>query len=1208
MAVQGTGVVRTLDLLEDEDSPCLVLELLTGESLASWARSEPRPLEAILRVGIQLAEALHRVHSKRWIHRDLSPANVFVSPETLETTLTDFGSARMLGSMHREALSRSRSRSHGFGAGLAYSSPEQTGRMGRGVDSRSDLYSLGACLYFVLVRRPPFDFEDPLALLHAHLAREPEPPHALDESVPVGVSRIVMKLLEKEPECRYQSARALAEDLQACLEAFERDGAIPADLPLATLDLPMRPMFRQVVYGREAELAVLEDSLEQARTTGLSGLCLVHAAPGMGKSALIDALRAAVAQVGGVLTSGRFDSLRRDVAHVGLRTALSSLADQMLCAGEEQAAEWQTRLSESLGRVAGVIAEFVPELGHVIGDVSPVAPLSARESARRLELALERSLRACSSRERPLVLALDDLQGANRDSVALLENLIVSTRDCAILWILGYRSEEPEFAVQVRDHVIAADATAAVCEIQLGPLPHEAMARMLADALRVERSRVDPLARAAMRKTDASPLMAQQFVLQLHAEGTLRVNPGVGWEWDDAEVAAAEVQEGAVAIICRKLDRMPERTREFCSLLSCIGQSFHAEQVRQVTGASQQEVESQLFELADEGLIAPSSEGFQFAHERIREACLEQIQEHERGMLHHRIGQQLLRSTSFDELAERCVEISMHLQLGSEHVAQEERAATLAIHLAAGERTLRAGAPQTACAHLDAGRRLLREADWDSEPKRAFSLIHESIEAEIMCGELGRASELAEELVARPLTGFDLCRALAKRIRVLTALNHPDIASEVVAALRCFGLRWSAEPSPFWIALRTRWVGWMLRGPLDGTRFRKPEHFDLERIFPQLILHEASAVLISQDSSLINRSILNTLDQMRQHGVMRSAALPLAGYAALRLEVLGDWKGLRRWVEASLSWADEVEDELGLIAKVSLYSFTAIWLGPRRERIEPLWSLMDVLQERGNLQIASVALISVLAISALVGRPLSEILAALDQGHRWQAWPKVRAFLRCHGEAYRLLSDPEGGKVDLAERTRELQADLSETHLHGRIHWLLALCLFEQFVLAEPMLTDASLVHPIRGSIALPEFHLLRGLAASERVGQTRGREAHRALRALRSDAAWLRARAQHAPDCRPLAAFLEAEVARSSLSPGKAVSLYANAARLAGEARFVHMEAWIHERSAVALQRARRQPEAISALRKAAEQYERWGAQAKVVQLKRRIRESSSR
>ncbi len=1202
--VQAPGVVRAFDLLEDGEATSLVLELLPGVTLAGCVARDPLSVREVLQFGTQLASALGEVHRKRWIHRDLSPSNIQVDPATSTAHLFDFGSARMLGSAQSEAPSRSVSEPYHLGGGLAYASPEQTGRMGRGVDSRSDLYSLGACLYFALSGRPPFEHRDPLALLHAHMARIPDPIHSVEERVPVAVSRIIAKLLEKEPNDRYQSAHALAEDLRSCLDFLDSNGSIPEALELGSADTPLRPTFGRSVHGRDSELKRLRENLEAILRAEAPKTLLIHGPAGIGKSALINALRPLVGEAGGFVAHGKCESLLSDVAHVALKAALAGLADQLLCAGEKYVKRWQSRLLASLGALSPVVTSFVPGLSDILGELEPPSPLGPRESAQRLELAIERFLRTFPDAGHPLMLSLDDLQWANRDSITLLEALICSTRDLRIAWILVHRSDDSESVQRLRRGIRERNPGAQFIEIEVGPLSREGVQAVISDALGMGPASVGALVNAAARKTDCSPLLVQEFLIHLHDTGRIAAIPGTGWTWSDDDIASAEIQEGAVSLLCANLDRLQPEARELVATLSCVGDPFCTSQLELVVDLAREDLEQHLFELVDEGLIVPSSEGFRFAHDRIREACLEPLSSEKRARTHYSLGRRLLAQTSFEQLPERCAEISIHFQLGTDCIGAEERGAAQAVHLAAGQRALASGGFQAASRHLAAGRSLLNESDWDSDATRTFSLLHDSIEAEFLSGELECARELANGLVRRPLEGFDRCRALAKRVRVLAAAPDEHFVHELLSILESYGVRWVQDPSPLWIRLQIYWLDWTLRGPLDETCFGNPKGADLSWVFPSIILQEAAPALLALNSRLLALSILAAVRNFHIHGAIRSPALLLAGYAAMRIEILGHWDGVRRYAEAALAWAQKSDDPINVVAQASLYSFCWVWLRPRGECVELLQAVVRRLGESGDIPYSIIALTGSLGMAAMAGRPIPELLSQIDGKHRWEAWPGIRAYVRCYGTAFRVLAGDDAVEIDLDRLTGELESDVREIYLHGRIPWLLALCMFERFDLAGPLLELPSMGVQIRGSIGLPEFYLLRGLHAAWTASRTRGREARRARRRARRAAAWLRARANHAPDCVPLSAFMEAELACHSRSAAPTLRSYAHAARLAGQAGLLHHEAWIHERVGRFLIQLRRTGQAIPELRKASDLYARWGAQAKVDHISRLVQD----
>jgi hypothetical protein len=516
--VAGAGVPAGIELLHD-DATTLVMARATGMRLRDVARATPLAPWAFLEVALQLASVLVRVHRAQLIHRDVHPGNVLADPQTFRTHLLDFGSSRPLGTAAHAAGKLSVSVQ--AGGMLAYIAPEQTGRMNRGIDSRSDLYSLGATLYFALTGTPPFATRDPLELIHAHIARQPDPACERRPDVPVVLSKIVQKLLQKEPEERYQTADGLAADLERCRKSLAADGHLD-EFSLGAADAPLRPLFAAKLYGREDEVAALRAAHARAASGGAE-LVWLAGGPGVGKTAITQQLRCEVASTGGYLAWGKFDLYRRDTPYAGWIGAIQSFVDQVLMEPEARLAMWQRELRAALGGLAGALVELVPDLGIPLGDV-PAAPALEPEAARaRLELAVLRFLRAAATAQHPLTLLLDDLQWADAASLRLLDVVVGEVGLGHLLVIGAYRDDEVQDVHPLRALLAGgSDRAFHGTTIHVTPLGIEATTRMLADALNTAPERAKRLAESVARKTGSNPLLIQEFVLHMHALGFLR--------------------------------------------------------------------------------------------------------------------------------------------------------------------------------------------------------------------------------------------------------------------------------------------------------------------------------------------------------------------------------------------------------------------------------------------------------------------------------------------------------------------------------------------------------------------------------------------------------------------------------------------------------------------------------------------------------------
>jgi hypothetical protein len=431
--IEMAGVPRALALDRSTEHPILVLERVPGATLASQLGHGPLGLEVWLSLAIELTDLVARIHAKRVLHKELTPENVRVERGTGKVWIVDFSFASELGAAELSGPDAS------IEGTLAYIAPEQTGRMNRGCDARSDLYTLGATLYHALTGRPPFEEQDPLELIHAHIARLPRPPLELRPELSRVLSDMLQKLLRKQPEERYQSARGLHADLLACREQLASSGRIVGGFALGAAEVPDRPRFSRTLFGREREIETLRAALARA-ASGCVQTLLIRAESGMGKSALVDELRPELAQRGGYLALAGFDAYR-DLPYAGWAAALESLVQQILLESDVRLARWRRELGEGLGNIGQALIDLVPDLRFVLGEVPPAPRLGPRETHARLSLALRRLVRACATAEHPLVLFLDNLEASDAASRALLEELVCSGEPAALLVIGACRPE-----------------------------------------------------------------------------------------------------------------------------------------------------------------------------------------------------------------------------------------------------------------------------------------------------------------------------------------------------------------------------------------------------------------------------------------------------------------------------------------------------------------------------------------------------------------------------------------------------------------------------------------------------------------------------------------------------------------------------------------------------------------------------------------------
>jgi energy-coupling factor transporter ATP-binding protein EcfA2 len=1211
-AVAGEGIIEALDLIDDRAPPILVLRRAEGVSLrqwaGAWAGEERISPAAFLDVAVQAAQALARVHKARLVHRDICPGNLVVDPATRKTVLIDFGLARPLGAAVERAFleiysSGQAGPDHGMAGTLRYTAPEQTGRMGRGVDSRSDLYSLGATFYFALLGVPPFDTDDPLALIHAHMARLPIPPKERRPELPLALSRIIMKLLQKEPEDRYQTAQALARDLEEAKAQLQANGLIDDEMPLGAGDAPLRPLFTKRLYGREEELEALHHAYARVQRGGTE-LVVVSGPPGSGKSALVQELSRALPESGGYLASGKFDQYRRDIPYSGVVAALESLVHQLLAEPEHRLTACRDALLESLGNIAAVAVELVPDLGLILGKVPPVPELGGRETRARLLLAVRRLIRGFAKREHPLVLFLDDLQWADPASLDLLEAVLQAGDAEAFLVLGAHRDDEVGQTHALHGLLERCEGSSLrVTRLRMRPLETSACAKMLADVLLTTTDATQRLAEYIVRKTGSNPLLIREFVLHMHDLGRIYYVHPRGWKWDEEGIAASGIPEGAVGLMMAKIGRLDAEARELLKFASCVRDEFDSKLLAALSGKTEARIQPSLFALAEEGLITPSSRGMRFVHDRIREAAQALLSEEQRIDLHHRVGVRLLAATSLEAEPERAFELADHLNRAASALSEEERRQAMQINLATGMRAMSAGASATAHGYLSAGCALFEESDWRRDPTMAFTLLFTAANVAYQTRDFGRALSLIEGLETRPLQRGQELRTVCARIKLSIRSRLGDPLALTLDSLRKMGLRWSRNPSRMRVRLAILYTDWLLRGDIERRVFPTAEGEARARLAPVEVIGAGGAAMQSASVGLLGLATAYILRVYWQHGVTKSPAFAMAAYASYRLRFRRDLRGVARYARIASAWTEAHPDPvLDVGARFNLWAFLNSWLEPRRRVADVLWSLVEAASEVGEVDYRDYAAREHLSYLALSGEPLTQIQKRIEF-LRQHAHAREFRFARWYEDIYRMLYQSEVTQADWTSARAAADESLKRPavqRVHRHLHWMIVLCFHGRYAEAEPF--AELLVEPVLalgspgGYIA--EYTLFRGLIHSDLSMLTHGTDQRRHRKILRECAVQLRRYARDSQEIRALASFLEAEELRAAGKDAAALRTYRTAARHSLERGHRQHAALIHERIASVLRRGRSQTTAQNALHQAVELYRDWGARAKVRQL----------
>jgi serine/threonine protein kinase len=732
--------------------PYLILEDFGGRSLDQLLDRLREPIQ-FLKIALQIVAALAQIHERQIVHKDIKPKNIIVHPETHQVKIGDFGIAAFI--PYEQQFVSSSSRIEGS---LPYLSPEQTGRMNRGIDYRSDLYSLGVTFYEMLTGQLPFQGNDPLEWVHCHIAKQP--PSLREFNIPSVISDLVLKLLAKVAEERYQSALGLQVDLERCLQELETTGDI-SPFMLGEQDVSDRLQIPEKLYGRESEMGQLLEAFERVVSQGTPELMLISGYAGVGKSSLVNELHKPIVRSRGIFISGKFDQYKRDIPYATIVQAFQTLVRQLLTEPEDNLAIWKTQIQTALGNNGKLITDMIPEVEWVIGEQPPVPEVGPAEAQNRFNLVFQNFIGLFASKEHPLAVFLDDMQWADSATLNLIQTILSGSSLDYLCFVLAYRDNEVDLAHPfslMLDQLRQLET--GVTEIILAPLNLSCVNQLIAETLHCSPDRSEPLAQLVIHKTDGNPFFVNELLKTLYQDSLIRFNyaqhgPSSSiWQWDLAQIEALGITDNIVSLMIERMQKLPTETQHVLKVASCIGNHFDLRMLAILAETSADRTAEALWEAVLRRFIVPTASSkttsYRFYHDRIQQAAYSLIADDQKQAIHLTIGRVLLNNIDSDQLDEQIFDVVNQLNRGLNLIAEPaEKAELLRLNLIAGEKAKASTAYTPAKNFLAVAATLLPENAWSDQYEQTFTLFLELAECLYLIGELAAAEELFNLLLLK---------------------------------------------------------------------------------------------------------------------------------------------------------------------------------------------------------------------------------------------------------------------------------------------------------------------------------------------------------------------------------------------------------------------------------------------------------------------------
>ncbi|NET45733.1 ATP-binding sensor histidine kinase [Okeania sp. SIO2B3] len=1239
------GVVKSIDLIHQEYRLILILEYFNSVSLKQHITDSSIAISQFLNIAFQLSDTLDKIHQQQIIHKDIKPHNILIHPTTQKTKIIDFSIATRL-----ETETQTIINPNYIEGTLAYISPEQTGRMNRNIDYRSDFYSLGVTFYQILTKQLPFYSNDPMEIIHSHIAKTPISPHQINPEIPIAISLIVMKLLSKNAEDRYQSALGLKADFEYCLSKLETINRIQAFTP-GKKDKKGQFSIPQKLYGRKTEVRLLLEAFGRVSNTDDDNisqcnkeLILVTGYSGIGKTKVVNEVHKPIVKARGYFIGGKFDQFKRDIPYAAISQAFQQLIRQLLAETTLKVSEWKQKLLTALGENSQIIIDVIPELELIIGKQGKVAQLGATESQNRFNQLFGKFVRVFAQPEHPLVLFLDDLQWADLASLNLIEQLMTDSETQHLLFIGAYRDNEVNPVhptIQTIEKIQKTSTT--VNQIILEPLKINYIRQLVAETLSEEATttneRVTQLSDLLYSKTQGNPFFLTQLLKTLYTDKLLTFDFTVGcWMWDIEQIQSFGIADlGVVELVARNIGKLSTTTQKVLKLAACIGNKFSLDVLAVVNEKSATQTAQDLWSALQTGLILPLSQdykipllfsendnsgellfdesrvSYRFLHDRVQQAAYSLIPEENRKKIHLKIGKSLWKSLPSEQIEENIFDIVNQLNIGRDLITEIElKEGLLKLNLWAGKKAKGATAYEAAGRYLNVGLELLPTNSWESHYELTRELYVETLEAEYLNTNFERAQQLSEFIFARTTKLLEQVKVYELLIEFHTSQNQSQQALDTsLKVLKKFKLTFPKKISKLTIIKEYLYIKFSLSRYSVDDLANLPVMNDPYKLAAIKITISAIPVAFGVNPNLFPLLIFRMVSLCLKHGNSPLSAYGFGSYSIILCSAIGDFETGYKFGVLSIELLNKYNAREYKAKVYMLFNvFVKIW---KKHIKETELDLIEGFQDgfvNGDIQYACECAITYCSNILFRGKNLEEI-ASIQKDYLTIIISSKKDYYIRFASAWNdcvkyILSD-------LKERESGICNKLDEDYTEGFIKannqagiliinlMKLMICyIFQDIVQATKIAQFAEKYqNTMKGTIYFAQYNFYYSLALLANYPNISPKEQKQYLKKVKSNQKQMKIWAKHAPmNFQHKYDLVEAETARVLGENEIAATYYEKAISGASENGYIHEEAIANERAAEFYLSLGREKVAKAYMTEAYYCYINWGATAKIKDL----------